>query len=128
MKRVLAVAILPLIFGGCLVEVKTVADPGPALARARAEVDEIASHPGPAKSLQVLAYDADDRKLVRVDVPLWLVHKAADHEDIDLGDDMGDDVGRCLKRVKLRELEKVGRGALVEIEEDEGTRVLVWLR
>jgi hypothetical protein len=130
--KTMLVAALPLVLGGCLVEVKTVDDPGPALARARAEVEELASRPGPAKSLQVMAYDPDDRKLVRVGLPLWLVHKTADLGDVDIGDEVGEeigeDLGRCLKRVRLRDLERVGRGALVEVEDEDGTRVLVWLR
>lgn len=132
MKRKLLIAAVPLVLSGCLVEVKTVADPGPALARARAEVEELASRPGPAQSLQVVAYDPDERKLVRVGLPLWLVHKAGDLDEMDLGDEVGDelgqDLGRRLKGVSLRDLEKVGRGALVEVEDDDGTRVLVWLR
>jgi hypothetical protein len=131
-KKMLLTAALPLVLGGCLVEVKTVADPGPALARARAEVAELASRPGPAESLQLVAYDPDDRKLVRVGLPLWLVHKAGDLDDRELGDEVGEemgrDLGRCLKRVRLRDLEKVGRGALVEVEDEDGTQVLVWLR
>ena len=57
---------LSLLASGCLVEVRTVSDPGPEMRRARAEVDEIARHPGPAKSVHVLVYDADERKLVKV--------------------------------------------------------------
>jgi hypothetical protein len=129
MRYALRVAVLPLVLGGCLVEVKTVDDPGPALDQARAEVAQLASlPPGPATSLHVVAYDADERKLVRATLPLWLVHKAADLDEVDLGEEIGEDVGRCLKRVQLRDLEKVGRGALVEVEEGGSTRVLVWLR
>jgi hypothetical protein len=95
-KTKLLVAALPLVLGGCLVEVKTVADPGPALAGARAEVAELASHPGPAHSLQVVAYDPDDRKLVRVGLPLWLLHKVDNRDD--LGDEIGEEMGRDLGR------------------------------
>jgi hypothetical protein len=131
-KKKLLIAALPLVLGGCLVEVKTVADPAEALARARAEVADLASRPGPAHSLQVVAYDPDDRKLVRVGLPLWLVHKAGDLDEMDFGDEVGNEfgqgLGRSLEGVRLRDLEKVGRGALVEVEDDDGTRLLVWLR
>jgi hypothetical protein len=120
---------LSLLASGCLVEVRTVSDPGPELRRARAEVDEIARHPGPAKSVHVLVYDADERKLVKVDVPLWLVHKFKDEDDeIDFGHDISGRASDHLKKVRLSDLEKVGRGALVEVEDDDGTQVLVWLR
>ena len=114
---------------GCLVEVRTVSNPGPELARARAEVEEAARHPGPAKSVHVIAYDPDERKLVKVDVPLWLVHKFKDEdEEIDFGHDISGRAADHLKQVRLRDLEKAGRGALVEVEDDDGTQVLVWLR
>ena len=120
---------LSLLATGCLVEVRTVNDPGPDLARARAEVEDVARHPGPAKSVHVIAYDPDDRKLVKVDVPLWLVHKFKDQDDeIDLGHDISGRASDHLKRISLRDLEKVGRGALVEVRDDDGTQVLVWLR
>jgi hypothetical protein len=128
MKKMLP-ALLPLLLTGCLVEVKTVSDPGPELARARAEVSELASRPGPATSLHVVAWERDERKLVKVSLPLWVVHKIADgREDFDLGGEVSDEVGDCLKKVRLRDLEKMGRGALVEVEDEDGTQVLVWLR
>jgi hypothetical protein len=128
MKKILP-ALLPLLLGGCLVEVRTVSDPGPELDRARAEVRELTGKPGPAKSLHVVAWDRSERKLVRVSLPLWIVRKFADgREEIDLRDEVGDDVAHCLKRVRLQDLEKVGRGALVEVEDEDGTQVLVWLR
>ena len=120
---------LSLFASGCLVEVRTVSDPRPELARARAEVEDVARHPGPAKSVHVIAYDPGERKLVRVDVPLWLVHKFKDQDDeIDLGHEISGRASDHLKRVCLRDLEKVGRGALVEVQDDDGTQVLVWLR
>jgi hypothetical protein len=128
MKKMLP-AVLPLLLAGCLVEVKTVSDPGPELDRARAEVRELASQPGPATSLHVVAWERDERKLVKVNLPLWLVHKvAAGRDDFDIEDEVGEDVGKCLKQVRLRDLEKVGRGALVEIDDPDGAQVLVWLR
>ena len=120
---------LSLIASGCLVDVRTVSDPTPEFRRARADVEEVARHPGPAKSVHVLVYDADERKLVKVDVPLWLVHKFKDEDDeIDLGHEISGRASEHLKKVCLRDLEKVGRGALVEVEDDDGTQVLVWLR
>ena len=130
-KKTLLLGLLGLCLtcGGCLVEVRTVSDPGPELARARAEAEDVARHPGRAKSVHVIAYDADDRKLVRVDVPLWLVHKFKDEDDeIDLGHEMGGRASAHLKRICLRDLEKVGRGALLEVEDEDGTQVLVLLR
>ena len=128
MKKMLP-ALLPLLLTGCLVEIKTVSDPGPELDRARADATEVASRPGPAKSLQVVAWQRDERKLVKASLPLWLVHKVADgHDEFELGDEVSDEVEGCLRKVRLQDLEKVGRGALVEVEDEDGTQVLVWLR
>jgi hypothetical protein len=129
MKKKMLPVLAPLFLTGCLVEVRTVADAGPELDRARAEVRELQGKPGPATSLHVVAWGRDDRKLVRVNVPLWLVHKFADRKDeIDLDEEVGEDVSECLRKVRLADLEKMGRGALVEVEGDDGTQVLVWLR
>jgi len=78
--------------------------------------------------VQVLVYDPSDGELVRVSVPLWLARKAADEADFDLGEELGEKLEGRLRGIRLSELEKVGRGALVEVEDEDGTQVLVWLR
>jgi hypothetical protein len=69
--------------------------------------------------------------MVRVSVPLWLARKfegKIDWDDLD-DDDPGDRVARRLRhRVRLEDLEKVGRGVVVEVEDDGGEQVLVWLK
>jgi hypothetical protein len=112
---------------GCLVEVDKVADPRPAFEAARREAERYQGRPGPARQVNVLVYDAADGELVRVSVPMWLVRKAARHqEDWDLGDGRtGDKVRR---HVKVEDLERAGLGTLVEVEEDGGDSVLVWLK
>jgi len=119
---------LSLLLVGCFVEVRKVSDAGPELARARAEIQELARTPGRAKSVQVLVYDPSDGELVRVSVPLWLARKAADEADFDLGEELGEKLEGRLRGIRLSELEKVGRGALVEVEDEDGTEVLIWLR
>ena len=116
---------------GCFVEVNHVDDPHPAFARARAEATEAAAHPGQAHQVNVLVYERDDQQLVRVSVPLWVARKIAKHEggDLDLDDETGDRVRRHLEhRLRFEDLEKAGRGMVVEVEEDDGSQVLVWLR
>jgi hypothetical protein len=118
---------------GCLVDVRRVSDPGPAFREAREEAARVQGKPGPARSLNVLVYEADERKLVRVSLPIWLVKKIQHEVDDDDFDWDDDDVpartGRRVRRhLRLEELEKAGLGLLVEVEEDDGARVLVWLR
>ena len=130
MRGRLAVAILGALVGaGCFVDVSHVSDPGPAFEKARAEAEEQAGRPGPARSVQVLVYDPGDKELVRVSMPMWIARKLAKEGEWDGSDEDGDTVARALRgRVSLDELERSGRGAFVEVEEEDGEQVLVWLR
>lgn len=129
-------AVLSLIFGaslttGCLVEVRHVADPRAAFDRARAEAARVVGQPGPAHELNVLVYEPDDEKLVSVCLPMWLARKIAKQEagDIDGGDEAAEHVRERLgHRLRLEDLEKAGLGTLLEVEDDDGSQVLVWLR
>lgn len=130
--RCLLAAALGVVSAGCLVQIETVRDPSAHFERARREAERLQGRPGPAHELNVLVYDADDRKLVRVQVPMWLARKIANKVDWDedrRGDGDEERVKRALRRhVDLRELEKAGLGILVEVQEDGGEQVLVWLR
>jgi hypothetical protein len=75
------------------------------------------------ETINVLVWDADDDKLVRVSLPWWLVRMKAgpvefstrgsplDHHDLDL---------------TVEDLERYGPGLLVNFEDPRGQRVLVW--
>jgi hypothetical protein len=117
------VVLASLLAGGCLVEINHTDDPGPVFAQARAEADRLQGKSGHPHRVNVLVFDKGERKLVHACVPLWLARKLAKDGEVDLGD-MDEHVGR---RIRLRDLEEAGLGVLVEVEEDEGDRVLVWL-
>ncbi len=131
--RALAVAVLGgLLATGCFVSVSHVSNPSAAFEEARREAARVTGRPGPARSLQVLVYDPGDRELVRVSLPMWLVRKL-DHEvdwdDEDWDAEGGDKVRHALRgRLTLRDLEKSALGTLIEVEEEDGEQVLVWLR
>lgn len=129
----LAAAIAGGLGAGCLVQIEHVRDPRPHFEAARREAARLQGRRGPAKELNVLVYDADDEKLVRVSIPMWLARKIESkvdwdkHADFDSGDK--ERVERSIRRhVNLREIERAGLGLLVEVEEDDGEQVLVWLR
>jgi hypothetical protein len=119
---------------GCLIQIDHCENAEAAFREARAEASRVAGRSGSASQVNVLVFDPDDEKLVRIRVPMWLAKKAyriaepdgelefeLDHDDRDLA--------RHLKRrVSLEELEKAGPGLLVEVDEDDGEQVLVWLR
>lgn len=135
-STILAPIVAAALSSGCLVEIGHVDDPRPVFREARAEASRYQGRPGPARQLNVLVFDPSDNELVRVSVPMWLARKICkkvDLEDddfrIDFDGDRGDRVARRVRRhVRLEELEKAGRGILVEVEEDGGEQVLIWLR
>ena len=129
----LAVAALSLGEAACLVQITHVTDPRPIFGEARAEAERLTARPGRAHELNVLVWNRDDRELVRVSLPMWIVRKADRH--IDWDDDAfdgdrraKDHVREALRHVRLEDLEKAGVGILAEVEEEGGDQVLVWLR
>jgi hypothetical protein len=126
-----AVAVLGLVEAGCLVNVTHVSDPSRAFARARDEAVRDGARRGRASHLNLLAWDPSDREMVRVSVPLWLLHGVEHEVDWDDIDGEGHDAGQWRRHVgKLRweDIERAGPGILLEVTEDQGDRVLVWLR
>jgi len=114
---------------GCLVEVEKVDNPRAAFATARAEAAHVQGRPGKPGHLEVLVYDRAEGQLVRASLPMWLVHKADDGDELDLDFDEGGEAAKKVRdRLSLKDIEKAGRGILVEVEEEDGDQVLVWLR
>jgi len=130
----LAVAALSLGEAACLVQITHVTDPRPIFGEARAEAERLTGRPGRAHELNVLVWNRDDRELVRVSLPMWIVRKAERHIDWDNDDAFDGDrrakdhVREALRHVRLEDLDKAGVGILAEVEEDGGDQVLVWLR
>jgi len=129
----LGVAVVALLETACLVQITHVSDPSPLFREARAEAARLAGRRGPAHEVNVLVWNRDERELVRVSLPMWIVRKAERHID---WDDEGRDAERgtrdqvrdALRRVRIEDIEKAGLGVLAEVEEDGGDQVLVWLR
>ena len=123
-------AALVLVQAACLVEIREVRDPGPAFREAREQAERDQRRPGKAHRINVLAFDADEGRLVRVSMPIWLASKIEGH--VDLGDE-GDralerSVGpRLARRIRVKDLAAAGRGLIADVEDDDG-QVLVWLR
>jgi hypothetical protein len=125
---------------GCLVNVSHVSNPDRYFDEARRTANAVAGRQGPARELRVLVYDADERKLVRVEVPLGLVARLADNQDFDWDFDFDShdlcrsgsrgcaEARRKLRKFRGRDLDKLPLGPLVEVTEDDGERVFVYLR
>lgn len=128
---VAAVAFLGLATTGCLVQVTHVSDPGRAFESARGEALRDGARRVRASHLNVLAWDPGDREMVRVSVPLWLIRNVEHDVDWDDIDGEGHDHEawrRQMGKLRWEDIERAGPGILLEVTEDEGDRVLVWLR
>jgi hypothetical protein len=130
--RRLALATLALLQAACLVEIHHVREADAAFRAAREEVAREQGRPGRPHRLNVLVFDPSDGELVKVSMPLWLARKVQGHihwQDDDGGGDTTDRVARRLaRRVTVDDLAKAGRGLLADVEDDDGSQVLVWLR
>ena len=90
----------------------------------RAHTDRAAADPlRPPERLRVLAYDADDGRIVEVKVPFWLLRLKMGGASIDLN-------GRHMDfedlRLSVEDLERFGPALIAEHKAPDGTRVLVW--
>jgi hypothetical protein len=121
-QRVLGI-MLAVTTTGCLVNIEQTKDPSAAFDSARQEAASVQGLPGPATHVSILVYDPHDQNLVRVNVPFWLAKKMAE-------EDKDDDFipARARGKVRFADLQKAGKGTVIEVEEDDGERVLVWLR
>jgi len=112
---------------------RDVADPGPAFARAEREIERLESeYParyGRAHGLCLLAYDRDDRELVQVRVPMWIVDACMGlAEDAAREDRAGRLEGHYdIEWRALKDLGRFGPGLLASVA-DEESRILIWLK
>jgi hypothetical protein len=74
-----------------------------------------------AKQMQVLVWDADRERLVKVSVPFWVLRMG--HQKIDIANSPFE-----LERLQLdvKELERVGPLLLLDLRSRGGQRVLIW--
>lgn len=138
LQRLALIGALAFASVGCLVNVSHVSNPDRYFDEARRTANAVAGQEGPARELRVLVYDADERKLVRIEVPLGLVRRLARDGDFDWDFDEHDfcnsggrgcaEARKRLRRFRGRDLDKLPLGPLVEVTEDDGERVLVYLR
>jgi hypothetical protein len=133
-RAAVMVALLGAVETACLVQVTHTSDPSRAFERARDEaVRDATRRGGPVSHLNLLAWDPGERKMVRVSVPLWLLRGAEreiDWDDVDFEGGRRDRERwrRRMGKLRWEDIERAGPGILMEVTEDEGDRVLIWLR
>jgi hypothetical protein len=123
-------AALALVQAACFLEIHKVRDPGPAFEQARAQAERDQRRPGKARRINVLVFEPDESRLVRVSLPIWLASKIEGH--VRRGEETGDALERSVgpglaRRIRLKDLAAAGRGLIADVEDDDG-QILVWLR
>jgi hypothetical protein len=132
--QVALLILIPVLLSGCFTVrvIRNVKNPERYFSSAYKRIDYIhhkrPNREGRANSIRVLVYEASESQIVKISAPFWLVNtcmdigiKAADEEEGFEFDERYDFDWRDIK-----DLEKLGPGLLVEIE-DEESKVLIWL-
>lgn len=137
LQRLAITAALAFSTVGCLVNITHVSNPDKYFDEAMRNARSVEGKRGPAREIHVLVYDADDRKLVRLDLPLGLVRRITREADFDwdLNFDLCESSKRgCsearhrLRKFRGRDLDRLPLGPLVEVSDDDGERIFVYLR
>jgi hypothetical protein len=74
----------------------------------------------PIESLHVLVWDRDADRLIRITVPRWLLRLGGSRFNLGGDSRVGD------LRLTMEDLERAGPGLLLDHQEPDGERVLVW--
>ena len=77
------------------------------------------------QTLRVLAYDPDERKLVRVSIPFWLI-RLMPGKHLSFLNDNGIDFDTERVRLTARDLERLGPSLILDEQDRHGAYVIVW--
>jgi hypothetical protein len=88
--------------------------------------DAPAAAPGkPVEALHIIVWDPDEQKVVRLNMPFWLLRMTKGQPiRISSNDDPGSDAVKL--KITAEDLERRGPGLILDHEEATGERVLVW--
>lgn len=88
--------------------------------------EEHASRPGqPIEAIHILVWDPDKRKVVKLNMPFWLLRMTKGHP-IKISSDRDPGAEAVHLRITAEDLEKRGPGLILDHKEASGQRVLVW--
>ncbi len=132
--RVALIILIPLFFCSCfgLQIYRDVKDPDRYFEQAYSQIDEIHKHypnrEGIPSYIHFLVYEASDRQLIKLELPLSLVQDCMDiglnAAENDCGFDIKDRYDIDWSGIK--DLRQFGMGLLVEVDEEDG-KILIWL-
>ena len=81
------------------------------------------AHPKPPESINVMAFDPGEGKIVRVSIPFWIIRMKMKGATIDLN---GNHMDLEDLRLSPEDLERFGPTLIVDHQNTSGERVLVW--
>jgi hypothetical protein len=76
----------------------------------------------PLAALHVLAYDRDNQRIVRIEIPGWMLRLMA-RGDVRVNDVSGLELRG---RIRLQDIERRGPGLVLDTTTREGAQVLIW--
>lgn len=89
------------------------------------ELVEKAESGGKIETLRILAYDPDDRKLVRVSIPFWLI-RLMPGKHFSFLNDNGIDIDSERVHLNAADLERLGPSLILDEQDRRGGYVIVW--
>ena len=75
------------------------------------------------QTLNIMAFDADDEKVVRVDLPFWLLRLKMGNSRFETG---SGHVDLAKLRLTVEDLERYGPTLILDQKDRDGSRVLIW--
>ena len=81
------------------------------------------SSPTPPQSLNIMAFDPKDERVVRMDLPFWLLRLKMRGTRIDVG---SGNIDLAKLRLTVEDLERFGPTLILDQKDSDGARVLVW--
>jgi hypothetical protein len=77
----------------------------------------------PPQTLNILAFDSKDERVVRMDLPFWLLRLKMRGSRIDVG---GNNIDLAKLRLTVEDLERFGPTLILDQKDGDGSRVLIW--
>ena len=81
------------------------------------------TNPQRPETLTILAFDSHDEKVVRVELPFWLLRLKRGGSRFEVG---GNNVDLAKLRLTVEDLERFGPTLILDQKDTDGSRVLVW--
>ena len=75
------------------------------------------------QTLNILAFDSKDERVVRMELPFWLLRLKMRGSRIDVG---GNNIDLAKLRLTVEDLERFGPTLILDQKDSDGSRVLVW--